>query len=143
MTTTNKPNTLFWVIAVCALIWNIMGLANFLATIFMKDWLVDNYPPDQAELFTGMPSWYLVVFGIATITGVLGCITMLMRKKITVMLFFISLIAAILTQAYWLFGTNAPEVMGSQVYFGPIMVIIICVFLYFYSKGAARKEWLT
>ncbi len=142
MTTTNKPKTLFWVIAVCALIWNIMGLANFLATIFMKDWLIDNYPPDQAELFTGMPSWYLIVFGIATITGVLGCITMLMRKKITVMLFFISLIAAILTQAYWLFGTNAPEVMGSQVYFGPIMVIIICVFLYFYSKGAARKEWL-
>ena len=108
----------------------------------MKDFIAESYPPEQAELFNHLPGWYMAAFGIATVTGTLGCITLLMRKKITVMLFLISLIAAVVTQAYWLLGTNAPEIMGSQVYFGPIMVIIICIFLYFYSKGATRKEWL-
>lgn len=142
MTTTNKPNTWFWVIAVLALIWNIIGVLNFLASTFMKDVLAETYTPEQLELMNAIPTWYTIFFGIATITGLMACITMLMRKKVTVFLFLISLLAVFVTQGYWLVGTNAMEVMGTQAVIMPIVVIIISVFLYLYTKGLAKKGML-
>lgn len=139
MTTTNKPNTWFWVIAVIALLWNLVGILNFLASTFMKDLLAESSSPAEMQLIYALPSWYSIFFGIATIVGVLACITMLMRKKLTVLLFLISLLAVLVTQGYWLFGTNAMEVLGTGVIYMPILVIIISIFLYLYSKGTQQK----
>ncbi|MFT5863312.1 MAG: hypothetical protein ACI828_001969 [Flavobacteriales bacterium] len=142
MTTTNKPNTWFWVIAVIALLWNLVGLFNFLAATFMKDALAETSTPEELELMNALPSWYFIFFGIATIVGFLACITMLMRKKSTVLLFLISLIAVLVTEAYWLLGTDLLEVMGSIAAVLPIVVIIISILLYVYNKGLRQKEIL-
>lgn len=139
MTTTNKPNTWFWIIAVIALIWNLIGVFNFLASTFMKDVLAESYTPEQLELMNAIPSWYSIFFGIATIVGLIACITMLMRKKMTALLFLISLLAVFVTQGYWLVGTEAMEVMGTEAVIMPIIVIIISIFLYLYTKGLAKK----
>ena len=146
MNTLNKPKTAFWVIAILALVWNIMGLFQFVAATFMQDSMLETYKEmyteEQVALFTNTPSWYYVFFGICTITGVLGCIALLLRKKIAIPLFLISLITVLIVQGYWLLGTNTIELLGMQAVIMPIIVIIICIFLYFYSKGATQKGWL-
>jgi hypothetical protein len=138
MTTTSKQNKIFKVIAVIALLWNLMGLFMFLASTFMKETMAESYTAAEMELQNALPSWYYIFFGTATIVGVLASITMLMRKKVTVMLFLISLIAVLVTQGYWLFGVNAMEVMGNEAAIMPMVVIIISIFLYFYNKGAKQ-----
>lgn len=143
MTTTHKPNTAFWIIAVLALLWNLMGAANFLTSTFMADAMKEVATPEQIGLMEALPSWYTIVFGIATIGGVLGCIMLLARKKLAVGLFLISLIAVLIQMGYWLFATDAMDVMGPQAAIMPMIVIAIGIFLYFYSKGAAQKGWLS
>ena len=91
------------------------------------------------ELQNALPSWYSIFFGLATIVGVIASVTMLMRKKMTVLLFLISLLAVLVTQGYWLLGTNVMEVMGTEAVIMPIVVIIISVFLYLYTKGLGQK----
>lgn len=147
MNTINKPNRGFWIIAIIALVWNIMGLFQFVAATFMQDSMLESYKElyteEQVALFTNIPSWYYVVFGICTITGFLGCIALLLRKKMAIPLFLISLLTVLVVQGYWLLGTNTIDLMGMEAVIMPIIVIIICIFLYFYSKGAAQKGWLS
>lgn len=143
MTSTNKPKTLFWVIAVFALLWNFMGIFQFIGPIFFPEAIFEGYSQEAVDMFKGFPAWYTVVFGIATISGLLASIVLLMRKKIAVFLFFISLITVLIVEAYYIFGTKVTEIMGQGAAVMPVLVILCSIFLYFYTKGAARKGWLT
>ncbi|MEL6811453.1 MAG: hypothetical protein AAFP76_08975 [Bacteroidota bacterium] len=144
MTTTNKPNVWFWIIGVIALIWNILGvMAYLLRTVLLTDEAKALLPAEQVELFDNMPSWLNIVFAVAVFSGLLGCLLLLMKRKMATPLFGISLLAALVQNIYGWFGTNSAEVFGTvQGYIMPMVVITICIFLYFYSKGAAQKGWL-
>lgn len=137
-----KPPKSFWVIAVLALLWNFMGVFQFYLATFSLDAMVEGLPEVQADLYRGIPMWYTVIFAIAVFTGLLGCITMLLRKKITVALFGISLLVVLVAQGYWILGTDVMEVIGISAAIMPIIVIVISIFLYFYNKGATKNGWL-
>ncbi len=142
MTTTNKPNTGFWIIAVLALIWNIMGVFQYLSSTLMKDEMRELMTEDQLALMDSLPAWYTAAFAIAVFSGLLGCLLLLMRRKWAVPVFLVSLLAVLVQMGYWLFATDAMEVYGTQAVIMPLIVIIVAIFLYFYSKGASQKNWL-
>jgi len=142
MTSLVKPPKSFWVISVLALLWNFMGVFQFYLATFSLDTMVERLPQVEADLYQGIPTWYTVTFAIAVFSGLLGCITMLLRKKITVALFGISLLTVLVAQGYWLLGTDAIEVIGATSVIMPLVVIVISIFLYFYNKGAAKNGWL-
>ncbi len=142
MTSTNKPSTFFWVIAVFAVLWNLMGIFQFIGPIFFPEAIFEGYSEEAVAMFTNLPSWYTVIFGISTISGLLAAITLLLRKKIAVFLFFISLISVLIVEGYYIFGTKVTEIMGQGAIVMPIVVIFCSILLYFYAKGAARKGWL-
>ncbi|HET8734959.1 MAG TPA: hypothetical protein VFM69_00025 [Pricia sp.] len=141
MTTLVKPPKSFWIVAVLALLWNLMGIFQFVGATFMLEAMLEGYPEDQAELFRSIPTWYTVIFAIAVFSGLLGCITLLLRKKVTVILFGISLVAVLVAQGYWILGTDFIAVMGTSSVIMPLVVIAVSIFLYFYSKGAAKNGW--
>ena len=107
MTTSHKPNVLFWVIGIIGLIWNAMGVFQFFAENFMKETLYEGYTEEQIALMDNMPAWISVIFAIAVFSGFLGCVLLVMRKNTAVALFLISLVAVIIQMSYWLFFTNA------------------------------------
>ena len=115
MTTTTKPNTAFWIIAVLALLWNLMGVFNFLASNFMKEMISEAYSEKEILLLDALPSWYAIIFGIAVFTGLLGCILLLMRKKAAVSLFFISLLAVLIQMGYWILPPMLWMLWGRQL----------------------------
>ncbi|SDD71363.1 hypothetical protein SAMN05421636_101487 [Pricia antarctica] len=141
MTTLIKPPKSFWVIAVLALLWNLIGVSQFFMATFMLDSMVANLPEVQADMYRSIPLWYTISFAITVFSGLLGGITMLLRKKITIALFGISLLAVLVAQGYWILGTDVMEVMGTSTVIMPLIVIVISIFLYFYNKGAAKNGW--
>lgn len=141
MTSLIKPPKSFWVIGVLALLWNLMGISQFFLATFMLDAMVENLTEVQADMYREIPMWYTIIFAIAVFSGVLGCITMLLRKNITIALFGISLLAVLVAQGYWILGTEIMEVIGTSSVIMPLIVIVISIFLYFYNKGAAKNRW--
>ena len=140
--TTSKPNTGFWIIAVLALLWNLMGVFQYLASTLMAETISESLPKDQVALMNALPSWYYYVFAVAVFAGTIGCLLMLIRKKLAVPVLGISLIGVLIQMGYWLFATDVMNVIGMSAVFMPLVVIIVAIFLYFYSKGAAQKGWL-
>lgn len=143
---TSKNKTLL-VIGILALLWNIMGLFQFIMTAFMQDIMIEtyseNYTAQQIELFLNTPTWYYVVFGICTTTGVAASVALLLRKKIAVPFFLVSLVSVLVVQGFWLLGTEAIDLLGTEAIVMPMIVITTSIFLFFYSKGAKQNNWLT
>ncbi|NNC97213.1 MAG: hypothetical protein HKN88_03985 [Gammaproteobacteria bacterium] len=68
MTETNKLPMWFWVVAVLALIWNLLGLGAFLSTaVLMSPETLASMSPAEQELYANTPSWANVAFGVAVI----------------------------------------------------------------------------
>ncbi len=144
MNTYNKPTRGFWIIAIIALLWNLMGVFQFLSSTIWKDLLFETLTENQINLFLNLPSWHSVVFCIAVVTGLLGSIFLLLRKKIAIPMFAISAIGVILQMGYWVFATEVIAVYGvTEAVTMPIIVVITAILLLFYSRTAASKGWLS
>lgn len=140
MSNTNKPNAVFWIIGVLALLWNLMGVAQYLMRAFKVESYTSVLNEEQYALTYSLPAWMTALFAIAVFSGFIGCIALLMRKGIAVKLFILSFITATVQQLYWLFGTNGVELFKDHMpYVMPVMIIIVCAFLVWYSKDQKSK----
>lgn len=141
-TTTVKPPTWFWVVSVIALLWNLIGVFNYLNQAFNKQLILESLDQAQREVFEGIPAWATAAFAVAVFSGTLASIGLLLRKKWAHPLFILSLLAAIAQFGHWLFINNAVEAFGPSSYTMPIMVIIFGIYLIFFSKQGIQKGWL-
>lgn len=142
MTTTVKPPVWFWIMSVIALLWNLMGVFNYLNQAFNQVAILESLDQAQREAFEGIPAWATAAFAIAVFAGLAGSIGLLLRKKWARPLFVISLIAAVAQFIHWLFISNAVEAFGPSTYTMPIIVVIIGLYLIFFSKQGIQKGWL-
>lgn len=143
MTDSNKPTTLFWIIGVAALVWNGLGVMQYLGMAYMTDEVKAALPEAERTLYDNIPSWVTAAFAIAVFGGLIGSAFLLMRKKLARPMFLISLIAIIVQMSYNLFMSRAAEVYGPGSVIMPIMIIVIGVFLLMYSKKTIAKGWLS
>jgi hypothetical protein len=138
MSNTTKPNTVFWVIGILALIWNILGVMAYLAQAYMTDDALSLLPQEEQDFFNNYPAWVTAAFAISVFAGLFGCIALLMRKKAAICLFTVSLIGVLAQQIYNFFIQNYITLNGSKM-IGPIVIIIICFFLMWFAKAQKKN----
>jgi uncharacterized membrane protein len=143
MNTQDKLPTSFWVVAVIALLWNIMGVYSFYAHVFISDEALAALPVAEQAVYASYPAWVNILFAVAVLTGLLGCISLLLKKAWAVPLFLISLVAVIIQMTYSMFMTESIEVYGPASVVMPILVVVIAAFLYYYSRKCRAKGWIT
>lgn len=138
MTNTTKLPVWFWIISVVALLWNLLGVSAYL----MDAYNMVELTAEQTAFKEHRPVWYTAAFAIAVFAGALGSIALLLRKKLAVVLFLLSLIAVLIIRVYEFFMQDDVEMSGGTIVM-PIIVVIVAALLYWYSKGAREKAWLT
>ncbi len=142
--TTTKPNTLFWIIAVILVLWNLMGASAFIVDNFATDMIADAYTAEQMAVIESTPLWAKVLYGISTLGGLLAAILLIARKLAAVRVYLISLLALIIHTVYNIGFENAMEVFGvGQGLIFPLVILFLAVFEYWYSKYCASKGWLS
>ena len=139
---TTKPSTAFWIISIIALIWNLMGINQYIQQAFMTESFKAMYTEEQLEMITSAPTWVTAVFAIAVFAGFLGALALLLRKKIAEILFIISLIAIVAQMYHNLFVIDSVAIYGPGAAIMPIVVLLFALFLLWYSKFANKKNWL-
>ncbi|MBM1107081.1 hypothetical protein JQC67_13090 [Aurantibacter crassamenti] len=138
-----RPPVWFWVISVIALLWNLMGVFAYLADAYISVEDLTAMTQAQRELHESRPAWVTAAYAIAVWGGVLGCILLLLRKKIARPIILISLLGVIAQQVYIAFLSNTFEIYGSEALWLPIVILIFAVALVIFAKLAHSKNWLT
>ena len=70
----------FYFVAFISLLWNIMGLLAFVIQMTMTPEAMAQMSPDQIKLYESTPAWLDCVFGFAVVSGVIGCLLLLIKK---------------------------------------------------------------
>lgn len=144
MTNSNKPNVWFWVIAIISLLWNGMGVNQYLQQAYNTDAFKAMYPDEKVmEMIQNTPSWVMGAFAIAVFGGLIGSIFLLLRKKIAKPLFLISLVAIVIQMFYNVFMSGSLDIYGPGAIIMPIMVIGFALFILWYTKKSEAKGWLS
>jgi hypothetical protein len=130
------------IISYTAIAWNFLGLLAFIMQVLMTDEMIKALPQAEQELYTNLPSWYIFAYGIGVLGGFIGSIALLLRKKISVALFSVSLIGILAQTIYTFFFTNTFAVYGYGSAILPIFVVVLAVFLLSYSTTLKKEGYL-
>ena len=132
----------FWTIGAVALIWNVMGVINFLMQ--MNADMLAAMPESHRAIVEGRPAWATGAFAIAVFGGALGCLLLLLRKSAAYYLFIASLLGVIVQLIHTL------GIASSTIDFSPfdilmiiLMPLVVAAFLIWYSKHAESKGWIS
>ena len=138
--TQNSDHWSLWLIALVALIWNVMGCLNFIMQINPESLAV--YPDTHRAIIEGRPVWATGAFAIAVFGGVMGCLLLLFRKSAASYLFLASLLAVIVTMLHSVTAIAGVDLTVFEMIMMVWMPPVVAVFLLWYAKLAQRKGWL-
>lgn len=137
-----KPSISFLVISVVALLWNLMGVSQYIQQAYNTESFRAMYTSEQLLLMDATPAWATAAFAIAVFSAALGCISLLLRKKWAYSLFVVSFIA-IFVQNIDGFMRYSFSDFDSFALSMTIMIPLFAIFLIWYSKKAISKNWIS
>ena len=142
-TANGSPPKSFYAIAGVALLWNLAGLIAYYSQVTMTPEALSQLAEAERMLYESMPAWATGAFGVAVTAGPLGCILLLLRKALAFPVFIVSLAGVLVQHAWTFFIGDAMSVYGPVAVSGPAAVIVIGVYLIWFSRDAKMKGWLT
>jgi len=138
-----KPTGLFWVISSMALVWNLMGVFNYLTQAFMTNEVLATLPKDQQLMYQDVHSWVTAAFATAVFSGTVGALLLLLKKKNASIFFILSFVGIIIQMTYGLLINENTDSYGSLALLMPLMIIAVGAYLIWYSKKAIENRWLS
>lgn len=132
----------FIVIAVFALLWNLLGLAVFLMQIDMSPEQLAALADAQRQVYEATPGWVNIAFALAVLGGVLGGVGLLLRRRWAVRMFLLSLAALVVQVVSSFTVTPAWQLLGASALVMPVLLLVIAIALYAYARRAAARGWL-
>ena len=137
----NRVHWSFWAVGAVSLLWNLMGVANYLAQTNAD--VVAAMPETHRAIIEGRPAWATSGFAIGVFGGVLGCILLLLKKPAAFYLFAVSLLGVIVTMIHTATIASEFEFNSFETVTTTVMPIVVAVFLVWYSKKVQSKGWIS
>lgn len=137
-----RPPGWFWIIAIFALLWELMGVGSYLYHVTLTDAQIDALPAGQAELMRVTPAWIDGAFAIATWGGLLGAIGLLLRRRWSRALLLVSVIAAAIQFGYIFTLGRGFELVGTEGAVFPVVIVLMGALLVWFADHAAKRAWL-
>jgi len=142
-TTKNKPSIGFWIASVLGLLWNLLGVNAYLQQAYKTEGFRAQFSAEQLVIMDNFPAWATAAFAIAVFAGALGCVMLLLRKKLAKILLIVSLLGVVVQFSYELFMTNSSDFYDTFAWIMTIMIPIVSIYLIWVAKKAIAKGWIS
>lgn len=129
----------FIVIGIIFLLWNLMGDAAYLMQVTQNLSELAKTDPYQARLFSIMPQWAWAAYAVAVWGGTLATILLLMKRKIAVPLYALSLVAIVVQFGHIFLATDILAVRGWNTALFPFFIFLMGVAQLLYARSLAAK----
>ena len=97
----------------------------------------------QRQVYEATPGWLNIAFAVAVFAGVLGALSMLLKKKWAATMFLLSLIALLVQMIGAYVVTPAWSAYGPVGLVMPAVLLAIALFLLWYANKAQARGWLS
>lgn len=141
-TETKNPNTGYWIIAIIALLWNLMGVSQFFMQAMNTENFRAQYTEEQLLIIDNLPLYYILIFAIAVFASFLGAVFLIARRKQAISFLTVGLIAVVLQCSYNLFINEGKASYGAIEYTMLFVLPLVSALLLYYARIANGKAWL-
>ncbi len=141
MNETKKTPWHIWVVGIVSLLWNAMGALDYAMTQFRVESYMGQFTEEQLAFFYSFPSWVQATWAIAVWGAVLGSILILLRKKLAVPVFWVALIAMVLTSIhnFFLSEVSMTDIAGTGALVFSLAIFVVSVLLVIYATVQSRN----
>ena len=130
------------VVAVVALLWNLLGCIAFFFDLRLSPEDLAKLPEAQQALYAARPGWAVAATAIAVFGGVLGSIGMILGKRWALPVLVLSLLG-ILVQDFGLFvRADGASLAGPVAVVMQGIVLVVGVGLVLLSRKGIARGWL-
>jgi hypothetical protein len=128
----------FWVAAILGLAWNVFGAYQYLISVqaTQESLIASGLTAEQAAVMLGYPAWMTGAFAIAVFGGIIGCILLLLRRRLAVPVLGVSLAASVLLYIGDLINGIFAAMGAPQVIVLTIVVSIAAIMLWIARRFA-------
>ena len=117
-----------------------MGVMSFMLTQMNVEAVMSRFPPQQRAYFESFPMWVVAFWAINVFGGVIGCLLLLLKKRLAFPVLLASVIGAIVFNLGGLFLLGGMEVMRETGGLGLTVVpILFAAFLAYYARAMSQK----
>jgi len=133
-----SPGKAYWAVSLLALIWFAMGTSNLFFQ--MTPGAIDAYPPAEQAMIAGRPGWATFAFAVSVLGGLLGSISLLIRRVIAEKFMLASLLGTMLATGHTLTQGINPGI-GLMI-MTTVLPIGLGIVFFWYANVSNEKGWL-
>ena len=129
-----------WLVGILGTLWSAMGSLSFVITQMRVEAVMSQFPPQQRAYFESFPLWTVACWAIGVFGGVIGCVLLLLRKRLAFPVLLASLIGSTVSTLGGLFLLGGMAVMRETDAVGVSFIpIVVGLFLVVYAGAMSRK----
>lgn len=132
----------FWIVGVIALLWNGIGVLAYLQQVMMSAEEFAGLPEVQQKLLSAQPVWVTAAFAIAVFAGFVASICWLLKKRVAVRLFLLSLLAVIVQFSSYFIVDGYMEFISGQGWLMPALILLFAIGFLLIAWQAEKKGFL-
>ena len=143
MTTTSAPERKtpwhLWVVAVLTLLWDGSGAYTIMMAQAGK---LPSLTPDEAAYYAAQPSWFVITTDIALVSALLAAIALLLRSRMAVWLFALSLVLILFNNVYDLIAGTSRVLVSQGALIVTCIIAVIAVLQLLYAVAMKKRAVL-
>jgi hypothetical protein len=130
-----------WLVGVVAVLFNSIGVFDFVMSKTQGEAYMAGagMTPEQIAHYLEMPGWMTVVWVVGVFGAFLASICLLLRNKLALPVFVVSLVAFLVSLLYTYVLTNGGAIMGQQMAITSAMITVLLIFFSWYSWFMAAR----
>lgn len=138
----NSSPAWFKVVAVIALLWNLLGCLAFGYDLSLSAEDIAKLPAAHQTLYAARPAWAVAGTGLAVLGGALGCIGLLLGRKWAYPVLVLSL-AGLVVQDFGLFVlVDGATLAGPTAVVMQSIVLVVAIALVLLARRGIARGWL-
>ena len=131
-----------WLVGVVSLLWNAFGAYDFIMSTTQGEayWRASGMTQPMIDYYNAMPTWMYGPWIVGVWGAVIGSILLLMRNKLAVPAFALSMIGAAISLIYGKVNPmpELPPAMAAMAYM-PWVILVIAILLAWYAWTMGKR----
>ena len=128
-----------WLVAIVALLWN--GAGAYTIMMAQAGRLYD-LEPGEAAYYAAQPVWFVVLTDVALVAALAAALALLLRKRMAVWLFALSLTTIVITNSYEFAAGTSRALLNRAALIVTVIIVLIAIFELAYAGGMKRRAVL-
>ncbi len=140
-TMTTKTPWHLWLVGVVAVLFNAIGVFDFVMSMTQGASYMASAGMTQAQIahYLQMPVWMTAVWAIGVWGAILGSVLILLRNRLAVPVFAVSLSAFLVSLLYTYVLTDGGAIMGTTMAIVSAVITALLLFFLWYSRLMTRQ----